>query len=146
MTEDKPDRGKINKKLILRFIFIIVYIFILLFLYSLLVEYGTNPVIILSLLLLIFLVTIGPLFLKRRKSIYSGLFPDKMQTRHLKRQKKKRSFVRRPEPEQPQPRIHRAINLDFEFSRPIISKCEKCGNIVPSFVKKCPFCGKQLVY
>ncbi len=146
MTENKPDRGKINRKLILRFILILVYILILLFLWALLIEYGTNPLLLFILLLFIFLVTIGPLFLKRRKSMYSGLFPDKRQTRHLKRQKIKKRFVRRPQPEQTQPRIHKAINLDFKFSRPIISKCEKCGNIVPGFAKKCPFCGKILMY
>ncbi len=146
MTEEKPDKEKGNKKIILRFILIIVYILILLFLWALLIEYGTNPLLLFSLLLFIFLVTIGPLFLKRRKSMYSGLFPDKRETRQLKRKKIKKRFVRRLQPERLQPRIYKAINLDFKFSRPIISKCEKCRNIVPGFARKCPFCGKQLMY
>jgi len=41
-------------------------------------------------------------------------------------------------------KIPEPMSLEFEYRKPLIEKCKNCGNIVPNFVKKCPFCNESV--
>ena len=140
--EDKKSHQGVTLKVVL----IIVYLLVLLYLYYLFVEFGSNPLVVIILLLFVFLTTIGPFFKKRNKrSLYSRMFPDRKKRPIPKKQRKKRHPIIIKNPKQIQPKVFKSIDLEFEYRRPLISNCENCGNILPSFVKsKCPFCGEQI--
>ncbi len=135
-----------TKGLILRLIALILYLLIFLYLANFFIEKKANPTIIIISLLLVFLTTIAPFFLrKRRRSLYSKMFPDRRRRPVQKIGKHKRKPIIEKEPRPIQPKIFQAIDLDFEYRKPLISNCENCGNILPSFVKeKCPFCQEQV--
>jgi hypothetical protein len=136
------EKNSYSKKVI-RLIFSIIYLFILLFLYYYLLQLGFNPIIIAFLLTLLFLITIG-LFLKKTKgTLYSRIFPDKKRRSSINNHQSK---IKREKVENKmQMKIPSHINLDSTYRKPLIKKCNGCGNILPSFAKKCPFCGKQII-
>ena len=73
------------------------------------------------------------------------MFPDRQRRVPQQKQRKKRRPITEKKPLQLQQKFFKAIDLEFEYRKPLISKCENCKNILPSFVKnKCPFCGKEL--
>ncbi|MHA2037241.1 MAG: hypothetical protein ACW98X_12450 [Promethearchaeota archaeon] len=73
------------------------------------------------------------------------MFPDRKKRSIYERERRKRTPVIKKVPKQIQPKVFQAIDLEFEYRKPLISDCENCGNILPNFVKdKCPFCGEQV--
>ncbi|MHA2087684.1 MAG: hypothetical protein ACW972_05380 [Promethearchaeota archaeon] len=145
MSKEKR-REKISKKgLILRFTILISYLLVLIYLYFVLLQFGSHPLVIFSLLTFIFLITIGPFLRKKKGSLYSRMFPDRKKRSIYERERRKRTPVIKKVPKQIQPKVFQAIDLEFEYRKPLISDCENCGNILPNFVKdKCPFCGEQV--
>ena len=145
MSNITIEKSKIRKKLIFRFILLVLYLSILLYFSYLLIEFGTNPYIITLLIIFIFFATIGPFLRRNKRSLYSRMFPNRTRKRSLSTQKKRMTTTREKEVQQMQPKISKPINLDINYPKPIIKKCGNCGNIVPSFVKKCPFCKNQII-
>jgi len=124
-----------RKKNVIRLSFFVIYIIILSLLYYYLTQWGFNPIIVITLLLFLFLITIGLLLRRTKGTLYSRIFPDK----------KQRTTTIKKKYEKPvQMKIPQQINLDVSYRKPLIKKCNGCGNILPSFAKKCPFCGKQI--
>ncbi len=134
-----------SKGLILRFIILFAYLLFLLYLYLILLESGSHPLIAFFLLLFVFLIVLGPFLKNKRGSLYSRMFPDKKKGPKYEKERRKRTPIIKKEPKQIQPKIFQAIDLEFEYRKPLISNCENCGNILPNFIKnKCPFCGEQI--
>jgi len=146
MSNKTIEKSKIRKKLIVRLILLVLYLSILLYFYYLLFVFDFNPFIILLLIILIFFTTIGPFLRRNKRSLYSRMFPNRSRRISLTNQKKRITIMKEKEVHQMQPKISKPINLDFNYRKPIINKCGNCGNIVPSFVKKCPFCKNQIIY
>ncbi len=126
---------KRNKKAIA---LLVIYSLVLLFLYFYFINLNFNPIITISLLSFLFLVGFGLFFKRSKRRLYSEMFPD----RKRKSSSSKQTRVAREKVIQP--RIPRRISLDSGVHKPLIKKCQGCGNILPSFVKKCPFCNKQI--
>lgn len=142
MSNKLNEKSKTRRKLITRLILLILYGCILVYFYYLLYEFGANPLIITFLIIFILLISIGPFLRKGQKSLYSRMFSNKKKS--SMGSSTKRRHAEYSEKKLEQPRIFKSINLDIKYRKPIINKCEQCGNIVPNFVKKCPFCNNQL--
>lgn len=121
-----------RKGYIFKLTIFVVYLIILLFFLFLLLNIGVNPFIVSLLFIFILLASIAPFLKRNKKSLYSRMFPDKKKTSSLSKQRTVQSKIFKP------------INLNFKYRKPIINKCENCGNIVPNFVKKCPFCNHPI--
>jgi len=144
MSHETIEKKIIRKKLITRLVILVLYLFILLYFFYLFIEFNANPFIIILLIIFIFLTILGP-FLKRNKgSLYSRMFPDRKRKPNLSYQKKKITIIPENESKQPQQKIFKSVDLNHNYRKPIINKCENCGNIVPNFVKTCPFCKKPI--
>ena len=139
-SESKKTRSS-RKKVILKFSGMAIYIVILLYFYFLLITFGFNPLIISILLIFIVLTTIGPFFRLKKRKLYTRMFPDKTK---LGEQTREEQVLNTEDLEQQEAKLPKPINLEFEYRKPIINKCKNCGNIVPNFVKKCPFCNKNV--
>lgn len=139
MSNEETKKKALRKKLIFRLILLVLYSIILIYFYYLIIEFGANPFIIVLLIIFVFLTTIGPFLRRNKRSLYSRMFPNRKIKLGQKKQREK-------EFQQSQPRIFKLINLDFNYRKPIINKCENCGNIVPNFVKVCPFCKHQIFH
>jgi len=144
----KDDTQEFKKKFILRLAFIIISLFILISFYYLLSEFGLNPFIIILILVFTLLIFTGPFFKrkKKKKSLYSRMFPNKHSRFRIEEMKQRKDFRVKTEKLSRQPENLKSINLDFKYRKPILRKCENCGMILASFVKKCPLCGKQIDY
>jgi hypothetical protein len=142
VTENK-NREITRKKVIGRLIFIVVYISVLIFLYYILIKFGINPLILLIVFLFLFLLSIGPLFRQRKRTLYSRMYPDRKRQSSMSRHEVKIAPVTS---KPPQPKIFRPVSLDASYNKPLILKCKKCGNTIPNFVKRCPFCNRQIRY
>ncbi|MFX0138410.1 MAG: hypothetical protein ACFFDN_32510 [Candidatus Hodarchaeota archaeon] len=130
-----------RKKLILELIGLGIFLAFFLYLYYFLVNFGWNPLIVAILLIFIILITIGPFFRRRKKGLYSRMFSDSKKVSNLiQKQEIDAEEIQKPESKIPKP-----INLEFEYRKPLINKCKNCGNIVPNFVKKCPFCNQNIM-
>ncbi|MFX1567765.1 MAG: hypothetical protein ACFFCV_05290 [Promethearchaeota archaeon] len=132
---EKKYKFRINKKAIAG---LVIYSLILLFLLFYLIDLNFNPIIIISLISFLFLVGLGLFFKRSKRSLYSEMFPNRKRTSSSRKQ------TRVVQEKIPQPRIPGRISLDSGVHKPLIKKCQGCGNILPSFVKKCPFCNKQI--
>jgi hypothetical protein len=142
MTNETESNKSGPKRILLKFIVLIIYISVLIVFYNLLNNIGANPFIVVIVLVFVFLISIGPFLKRRKKSLYSRMFPDKKKRMALNTQRRRDNFKIKI-PKQPQPKVFKNISLDFNYTTPLIGKCENCRNILPKFVKKCPFCGKQ---
>jgi len=136
-----------NKKLlILKLVFIIIGFLIILVLFYLLSEYGANPLIIILILTFTFFTFIGPLYKRKRKSLYSRMLPKKGDKRsRLDEIRERKGFKKKREIIPNKSKNLKPISLDFEYRKPLVRKCENCGMILASFVKKCPLCGKLII-
>ena len=78
MSNETESKKSTPKRIIFKFIILVIYLAVLVILYSLLTNFGTNIIVTITILVFVFLLSIGP-FLKRRKkkSLYSRMFPDK---------------------------------------------------------------------
>ena len=149
MTTIKENNNKelTYKKLILTSIFLFVNILILLFLFSLYFKFGATPIIIFLIFLFAFLIFFPPFLRRKRKSLYSRIFPDKRNAKEIQRRQKE--FIRtRVEPKLPQQKEIKSVDLKIKpigRIKQLIKKCPNCGMILGSFVKKCPACGKSVI-
>ena len=135
-TVEKKNLKKGSQKKIISKTFLLIFsIIILIFLFGLLNEFGATPLIIILIFLFAFLVFSGPFFFRRKQGKiklqphYSQIFPSK---RPVEENQKKT----------------KVIDLDVKYQehlKPLIRKCSKCGMILPTFVKKCPNCSKQII-
>jgi hypothetical protein len=130
-----------RKKLFLKLIGLILSIALLIYVYYFLVNFGWNPFIVSIMLIFIILVTIGPFLRRNKKGLYSRMFSDSKKRAHLQYKKK----LENEEIQTIESKIPKPINLDVEYRKPLINKCKNCGNIVPNFVKKCPFCDENVI-
>jgi len=136
--ESKKNKNS-RKIIVIRLIGIILYLAVFIYLYYFLFTLGFNPVIISFLLLFIILATLGLFFKTKKKKLYSRMFPEKKNGQIRKEQKTKQKELQNQEIKIPKP-----INLELEYRKPLIDKCKYCGNLIPNFVKKCPFCNKKI--
>ena len=146
-TIEENNRKELTyKKLILTSIFLFINILILLFLFALYFEFGATPIIIFLIFLFAFLMFFSPFLRRKRKSLYSRMFPDKKNAKEMQRRQKE--FIRtRVEPKLPQQKEIKAIDLNIKSRgplKPLIKKCSNCGMILASFVKKCSNCGELI--
>jgi len=142
-TEVNPNQTTRNQYYI-RFLFLFIYIIALLYLYYILVESGSNPIITILLIIFLFLLIVGILFRRKSKSLYSKMFPEKRKE-HLF-EKSTLPTEKKRESEQAQPKIIKPISLNTKYRKPIVLKCRNCGNLIPNFVKQCPFCNKKVKF
>ena len=89
----------------------------------------------------LFLIVIGPLFSRLKRSMYSEMYPNrkgnlKKDSRTIFSEKSESNTVKSK---------NMNINLNVQYKKPIIRKCSNCGMIVASFVRKCPQCGKNII-
>lgn len=127
-----------NRIVVIKIIGIIIYLAINIYLFYFLIKLGFNPVIISILLLFIILVTIGFFLRSRKRKLYSRMFPQKKYVQIRKEQ------IKNQKDQNQEIKIPKAVNLELEYRKPLIDKCKYCGNIVPNFVKKCPFCNENI--
>ena len=73
------------------------------------------------------------------------MFPNRKGNQNLSYQKKKKTTISEKDAKQPQLKIIQSVDLSHRYRKPIINKCENCGNIAPNFVKTCPFCKNQII-
>ncbi|NVM34865.1 MAG: hypothetical protein HWN81_04670 [Candidatus Lokiarchaeota archaeon] len=145
MSNKITKKETIRKKLLVQLVVLVIYLIILLYFYYFFFNFGANPLIIILLIVFTFLMIIGPFLRKNKRSLYSRMFPDRKRKPSLNYKRKLRPITKEKELNLTQQRIFKPVNLDFNYRKPIIKKCENCGNIVPSFVKTCPFCKKQII-
>lgn len=145
MSNEITKKETIRKKLIARLVLLVIYLIILLYFSYLFINFGANPFIITLIIVFIFLTTIGFFLRKNKKSLYSRMFPDRKRKPPLNYKKSERTITKENELKLTQPKIFKSIDLNFNYRKPIIKKCENCGNIVPGFVKTCPICKKQIL-
>ncbi|MFX1419004.1 MAG: hypothetical protein ACFE9N_08810 [Promethearchaeota archaeon] len=122
----------------IKIIGILIYSAIFFYLFYFLITLGFNPVIISILLLFIILATIGLFLRTRKRKLYSRMFPKKKYTEIEKVE------LRSKKDQNQEIKVPKAVNLELEYRKPLIDKCKYCGNIVPNFVKKCPFCNENI--
>ncbi|MFX1380631.1 MAG: hypothetical protein ACFFA4_16230 [Promethearchaeota archaeon] len=135
MENDKQTPSK--KKLVLNSLSLILLLFGVFILYYILIEFKTNIFIVVLIIIFILLTFLGLIFRgRKKKSIYSKLFPEKK--RKTQPIKKRAEFRIESEP---QIKKLAEINLNFKYRKPLIKKCENCGMVIASYVKKCPICG-----
>lgn len=143
MTEKNIYKEREERKS-LRILFIIIFLSIMIFLYFVLVNLGISPLLIILMLAFVSLITIGSFFMKnRKKSIYTGLFPDKKRS-EIQRRPRKVELKIEAESEVFEKTKFRDINLDFKYRKTLINKCENCGMIITSYKKHCPICGNSI--
>ncbi|MFW9819419.1 MAG: hypothetical protein ACFFE5_07400 [Candidatus Thorarchaeota archaeon] len=134
--EEKP-----SKKSTIRSTFSLIFLLVgIVILYYLLIEFQTNLIIVILIAVFILLTFAGLIFRSRKKKrIYDQLFPEKKrQTQPIKRREEFRIE------KQPELKNVSDINLNFKYRRPLIKKCENCGMVIASYVKKCPVCGESI--
>ena len=144
MEPDKDKNRNSRKRFILKLTGITLYLIVIIVLYYFLISSGFNPIIISILLVFIILTTIGPFLRPKRRKLYSRLFSGKKGGSYTNEIIKKSQNKDQKELDQQELRIPKPVNLEFEYRKSLIKKCKNCGNIVPNFVKKCPFCNKNI--
>ena len=133
-----------NERKFLRILLLIIFLSLMIFLYFILVNLGINPFLVILMLVFVSLIFIGSFFMKKRKkSIYSELFPDKKRNT-IQRPPRKIELKIQTEPEVFEKPKFREVNLDFKFRKTLINKCENCGMIITSYKKQCPTCGNSI--
>ena len=116
----------------------------MIFLYFILDSLGINPLLIILILAFLILMIIGSLFrFRKKKSIYSELYPDKKQNK-IQRPPRKLDLKKKAESEVFEQKKLRDVTLDFKYRKSLINRCENCGMIITSHKKKCPICGKSI--
>ncbi|MFX0002028.1 MAG: hypothetical protein ACFE9C_01175 [Candidatus Hodarchaeota archaeon] len=137
MVSEKKNQ-KSSKKTALKLIGLTIYLALFIYLYYLLVNFGLNPLIVSILLIFIFLATIGPFLRPKKRTLYSRMFSNK-------KSGERNNNLKQKEHNQLESKIPKPMNLDFNYRKSIINKCKNCGNTVPNFVKKCPFCNEVIL-
>ena len=131
--ENKKEKS--SKKNTVSLVLLLIGLFIL---YYILIEFKTNIIIVILIISFIFLTFLGFIFRNRKKKkIYDDLFPEKQ---------RRTQPIKRREEYKPEPDLKKLgnISLNFKYREPLIKKCENCGMVIASYVKKCPICGASI--
>ena len=143
MVNENKNRQIPRKQIYMRVAFLAICFFLLLYLYYIFVESGANPFLTVFILLFISMLILGLFFRKNSRSLYSRMFPVRKKT-HVS--EKTYRVIEETEIESAQPKIFKPIKLNTKYYKPIVSKCNNCGNLLPNFVKQCPFCNKKVKF
>jgi len=131
------------KNIFLKIFLLIIYLIVLIFLYIILMEFGTNPLLIILILGFVLLLFVGSFFIKKKQSpIYSKMFPDKKRRSQDFHRKLELKIERTPE--KPAQKNFKDVNLKFNYRKSLINKCENCGMLITSYRKNCPTCGQTI--
>ena len=87
---------------------------------------------------ILLLIGIGPLISGFRKGMYSQLFP-KSKNLDQENENKRLDTQKNIKGEDLKPK-----SLDFDYRKPLIRKCNKCGMVLANFVKRCPNCNNAI--
>ena len=143
MVEKNIYKKKKERKF-LRILLLIIFLSLMIFLYFYLVNLAINPFLVILMLAFICLIIIGSFFMKKRKkSIYSELFPDKKRNTIQRPPRKIELKIQTESKVFEKPKL-RDVNLDFKYRKTLINKCENCGMIITSYKKHCPICGNSI--
>jgi len=143
MKAENTKESSFKKNLSLKMLLLIIYLIILIFLYIILMEFGTNPLLIILILGFVLLLFVGTFFKeKKQSSIYSKMFPDKK--RRSKDFHRNLELKIETEPEKPTQESFKEANLNFNYRKSLINKCENCGMLITSYRKNCPTCGQTI--
>ncbi|MBY9011287.1 MAG: hypothetical protein KGD70_02820 [Candidatus Lokiarchaeota archaeon] len=135
--KDSHQRGKFVKIILL-----IIYLVFVIILFYILTIIGIELIIILLLLGFMSLIILGMFFRpKKKKTIYSELYPDKERNK-IQRPPRKIELKIETDSELLQQKKLRNIDLNFKYRKSLINKCENCGMIITGYKKNCPTCGK----
>ncbi|MFX1278761.1 MAG: hypothetical protein ACFFA3_05040 [Promethearchaeota archaeon] len=129
------NKEKSSKKNTVTLVLLLIGLFIL---YYILIEFKTNIIIVILIISFIFLTFLGFIFRNRKKKkMYDDLFPEKQ---------RRTQPIKRREEYKPEPDLKKlaGISLNFKYREPLIKKCENCGMVIASYVKKCPICGASI--
>ncbi len=144
MKVENTKESSSKKSFSLKILLLIIYLIVLIFLYLILMEFGTNPLLIILILGFVLLLFAGTLFNKKKQgSIYSKMFPDKKGRRSQDFHRKLELKIEM-EPEKPVQKNFKEVNLNFKYRKSLINKCENCGMLITGYRKKCPTCGQTL--
>ena len=122
---------------------LIGFIIAILVLFIIMLIFEINPFIIVITLVFVSLLFAGYILRRRKqKSLYSQLYPDKNQEM-IQRPQRKFELTIKPEKE-PLEKQFREVNLDYQYHKSIINKCENCGMTITGYQKTCPMCGKAI--
>ncbi|MFW9943357.1 MAG: hypothetical protein ACFFFT_20145 [Candidatus Thorarchaeota archaeon] len=148
-TNKKTNEKTSKRSATLKSILLLINAIIILILVALFYQYGPNPIIIFFIFLLAIFTLVGPFLRRKKKSLYSSIFPDKKEARERQRSQKefirKRTEIITSKEEEITPND---IDLDIKFGKSlksVIHKCSNCGMTLTSFMKKCPNCGKSVI-
>ena len=143
MKTENMKESSSKKNPSLKMLLPIIYLIVLIFLYILLMEFGTNPLLITLILGFVLLLFVGTFFLKKKQSpIYSKMFPDKRRRSQDFHRKLELKIERTPE--KPAQKNFKEVNLNFKYRKSLINKCENCGMLITSYRKNCPTCGQTI--
>ncbi|MFX0057805.1 MAG: hypothetical protein ACFE8J_05845 [Candidatus Heimdallarchaeota archaeon] len=106
--------------------------------YFILIKIENNPIVVVIILVFLFLVVSGLIVAGTEK--LSKLFQSRKKPVKGDYQRYKELLNQKIEPTQKKNTTN--ISLEFNYRKPLIHKCSKCGMILSSFSKKCPQCGK----
>ncbi len=143
MKTENTKESSSKKNLSFKMLLLIIYLIVLIFLYIILMEIGTNPLLIILILGFMLLLFVGSLFIKKKQSpIYSKMFPDKK--RRSQDFHRKLELKIETEPEKPAQKLFKEVNLNFKYRKSLINKCENCGMLITGYRKNCPTCGQAI--
>jgi len=77
MTNETKPKESTPKRILFKFIILVIYLSVLIIFYTFLIRYGANPFVVVTVLVFVFLISVGPFLKRRKKSLYSRMFPDK---------------------------------------------------------------------
>ena len=129
MKKDHKNKDNNSKKSKIRIFGGILYIIFLFSMFCLLIFSNVNLYISILLIIFLFLLGIGP--------IISGF--NKQRLRSLFHRRAPISYEGKKDPIK---KIDK-LNLNFEYKRALLKKCNKCGMLLIGSVKSCPNCGNK---
>ena len=143
MKTENTKESSSKKNIFLKIFLLIIYLIVSIFLYIILMEFGTNPLLIILILGFVLLLFVGSFFREKKQSpIYSKMFPDKK--RRSQDFHRKLELKIETEPEKPAQKQFKEVNLNFKYRKSLINKCENCGMLITGYRKNCPTCGQAI--
>jgi RNA polymerase subunit RPABC4/transcription elongation factor Spt4 len=145
-NENKKDYKEKSSKpggIFVKLLILIISIAFIVFLFYILFIFGINPFIIFLLLACMCSIIVGSIFRqKKKKSLYSELYPDK-ERKKIQRPPRKIEMKIDTDSKKLEQKKLRYVDLDFKYSKSLINKCENCGMTITGYKKTCPTCGKD---
>lgn len=119
-----------TKLIILKIIAFFAYLLFLSYLFLILIALGASIPIALMVNLFCFLFFLGLLLKSKKQSTFSK--NHQRSEEYLSKQ----TIQNRQIPPQ-------RIDLEYEYRKNLLKKCDNCGMLLSHIVKKCPICGKK---